>query len=97
MHPQSRGDLLSKVLSCYYVNAILPGKPERQQLVCQGWKTTGALNINGSFRTLKKMTGNSVGEGDKGVNNFTQVLYITVMNADCLIIKGAIQRVWGSL
>lgn len=57
---------------------------------------TDAPSISGSCRTLKKVTGNSIGEGDKGVNNFTQVLYVTAMDADWIITKGAIQRVWGS-
>lgn len=57
---------------------------------------TDAPSISGSCRTLKKVAGNSIGEEDKGVNSLTRVLYVTAMDADWAIIKGAIQRVWES-
>lgn len=57
---------------------------------------THAMSINMTLRSLK-VTGNSVGDRDKGANNFIHVLYIQLAFKAVMFLTGATQGVWGSL
>lgn len=71
----------------------LPGKSDSQQLERQGCKTTDALSISGSCRTLEKGIFSTDGKGDKGAHNFTQVFCIIPVHVNWIIIIGATQIV----
>lgn len=96
--PQSRGSLINKAFILLIHEGkvcSLPGKPNSQLLEHQGCRTTDALSISSSCKTLEKVIVSSYGEGDKGVN-FTKVLCITAVNDNWIIIKGVTQIIWGS-